>query len=77
MKDHLDAEGVDLLLQMLRYDPNARISVRSPCWVFMNPLHVQHGCHSFVISDLLHLHQTLPKQALPVHAKDEKRYLGI
>jgi hypothetical protein len=30
MKDHLDEEGVDLLLQMLQYDPNTRISVRSP-----------------------------------------------
>lgn len=28
MKDCLDAQGVDLMLQMLRYDPDARISVR-------------------------------------------------
>jgi hypothetical protein len=29
-EDCLDEDGVDLLLQMLRYDPNQRISVRRP-----------------------------------------------
>lgn len=32
MKDCLDAQGVDLMLQMLRYDPDARISVRPACF---------------------------------------------
>ena len=30
MRDSLDLVGVDLLMQMLRYDPHKRISVRSP-----------------------------------------------
>ena len=63
MRDSLDPLGVDLLMQMLRYDPHKRISVRPlpPSVSFSSPL-----SRSFSLS-LFRLSLPFPLSCVAVH----------